>query len=192
MPALLALAGFAKSAFSGIVQWLSRRSLAEIICITLSLALILDHIWGNHWKNVATQRQAQLVQMKHAQAEAIAAEQKANRQLEQISSDLRKATDETQAANAATAHALRMSGPGKARCPSVPRSAGNGAPVAKPDAAGPPVPPADLAAVPWNWLTDRAEEHDQLLAETIAWREWYVKVMAAWPKSQPVSVENKP
>jgi hypothetical protein len=60
MPALLALAGFAKSTFSGIVQWLSRRSLAEIICITLSLALILDHIWGNHWKNVATQRQAQL------------------------------------------------------------------------------------------------------------------------------------
>jgi hypothetical protein len=122
--------------------------------------------------------------MKHAQTEAIAAEQKANRQLQQISSDLRKATDETQAANAATAHALRMSGPGKARCPSVPRSAGNGAPVAKPDAAGPPLPPADLAAVPWDWLSDRAEEHDQLLAEVQAWRTWHDEVIKVWPKSK--------
>jgi hypothetical protein len=57
---LLALAAFGKSAFSGIVDWLSRRSLAEIICICLAITLILTGYSRNHWKNVATTRQAQL------------------------------------------------------------------------------------------------------------------------------------
>jgi hypothetical protein len=47
------------------------------------------------------------------------------------------------------------------------------------------MPPEDRAAVPWVWLTDRAEEHDLDRAEVLSWRLWYQKVLAAWPKSEP-------
>jgi len=64
----LSLAGIARSALAAVVQWLSRRSLAEIICICLSLALILTGYNRNHWKHVATERQAQLVACKAGRA----------------------------------------------------------------------------------------------------------------------------
>jgi len=90
--------------------------------------------------------------------------------------------DEKQAAIAADADGLRVSGPGKARCPAIPASPGNGTRPAKPDAPGPALPPGDRAAVPWPWLVQRGQEHDQLLAEVQAWRTWHDEVLKVWPK----------
>ena len=75
------------------------------------------------------------------------------------------------------ADALRLRGPGKARCRPAPiaasgRDEGHG----EPDVAGPEVPPDDRAAVPWGWLVQRAEQFDANRAEVLAWREWHRKL----------------
>lgn len=45
MPALaLALLGWGKLAAQGVVGWLSRRSLAEIAALVISIALVIDHL----------------------------------------------------------------------------------------------------------------------------------------------------
>jgi hypothetical protein len=78
---------------------------------------------------------------------------------------------------------MRLSGPGKARCPGIP--AGTGRPEAqprKPDAPGPEVPPDERAAVPWQWLVNRAEQCDLNRNEVISWREWHKQLTEAWPK----------
>lgn len=115
-------------------------------------------------------------------ANEIAAKMNAtNRQLAQI---MRSKTDEDLADNARAADAYRLHGPGAARCPalaSLPRSAsGHGQTAAEPNAAGPEVSADDRAAVPWGWLVDRSEEHDALLIENKAWRDWYSTFKGRW------------
>lgn len=118
------------------------------------------------------------------QANAIAAKMNAtNRQLAQV---MRSKTDEALADNARAADDFRLHGPGAARCPAVaslPRSAGgHGQTAAEPNDAGPQVPSDDRAAVPWGWLVDRSEEHDALLIENKAWRDWYSTFKGRWDR----------
>jgi hypothetical protein len=44
------------------------------------------------------------------------------------------------------------------------------------------VPPDDLAAVPWPWLVQRAEQADLNRQEVLTWREWYDRMVKDWPK----------
>ena len=57
---LLSMLGVGKSAMGAVFAWLSRRSLAEIACIALGLVCIVCVLRANHWKHVATERQAAL------------------------------------------------------------------------------------------------------------------------------------
>jgi hypothetical protein len=101
----------------------------------------------------------------------------------QISKDIRGKTDEENRRIAGDADAVRVSGPGKAVCRPAPAApGGHDKASGKPDAPGPQVPPADSAAVPWPWLVQRAEQADLNRAEVLAWREWYDKLVASWPK----------
>ena len=84
--------------------------------------------------------------------------------------------------NAVAADDLRLRGPGKAAAcgrpidhPAVPgRASGAGPAPAAPDAPGPDMPAGNgFAIVPWGWIVQRTQEHDDLLAEVIARRTWY-------------------
>lgn len=104
-----------------------------------------------------------------------------------ISNLIRTKNDEENRRIAAAGNDLRVLGPGAAACPrhaSLPASpGGHGKAPAVAGAAGPLLPAPDSAAVPWSWLVDRAEEHDELLAEVKAWRQWHDQVLQAWPKN---------
>ena len=87
---------------------------------------------------------------------------------------------------ASDADAIRLRGPGKATCPS---SAGASSAAVRHDAAtgadaGPQVSSGDWAAVPWNWLVQVVEEHDQLLNKVKAAEEQHTQLEQAWPKSE--------
>jgi hypothetical protein len=128
------------------------------------------------WKNVAAQYKVQL----DAETEQARTSEQA---AQKLAKKIKDQTDEENRRIAGDAHALRVSGPGKALCRSVPTAPGNGASSANPDVTGPALPPDDRAAVPWNWLVQRAQEHDELLNETSAWRQWYQEVLKVWPKT---------
>lgn len=122
-------------------------------------------------------------------AQALAAKKKIDSRLAAVVAPIRSRNDETNRIIIGSARAIGLLGPGKAACgrsPGLPGPAsGPVAPGGNGDAAGPYMPPEDRAAVPWVWLTDRAEEHDLDRAEVLSWRLWYQKVLAAWPKSEP-------
>lgn len=124
------------------------------------------------------------------QAHIASAAGRIQQQAAQIAADanqLREANDEANSRIAIDAGDLRMRGPGKAVCPGRPvRAAATGQPQPtspEPDAARPALPADDLAAVPWPWLVNRAEEHDSLRAEVLAWRKLYAQIVAMWPKA---------
>jgi hypothetical protein len=109
---------------------------------------------------------------------------------ETIAATLRSQNNETNRRIAGDADTLRVSGPGKAACVS---SATPGAGRRQPasgngNAAGPQVPagngPAlpELAAVPWPWLVNRAEQCDLNRAEVLTWREWHRLLVEDWEK----------
>jgi hypothetical protein len=54
--------------FKAVGAWLSRRSLAEVVCIIMGLALLCLAVWGNGWKHVAVNRTAQLNSCKSGRA----------------------------------------------------------------------------------------------------------------------------
>lgn len=102
---------------------------------------------------------------------------------ERLAAQLRKKNDETARAIAADADVIRVSGPGKARCPVVPAGPGGPGATSRPaDAPGSEVPPGDRAAVPWSWLVNRAERCDLNRAEVLSWREWYEDMFETWAK----------
>lgn len=95
-----------------------------------------------------------------------------------LSDELEARYNENARLNRKLADALRLRGPGRAascgplRDPgaaALPRN--NNAP-AEPDAPGPGLPEQDRAIVPWGWLVTRSEEHDDMLEELKARREW--------------------
>ena len=89
---------------------------------------------------------------------------------------------------AADADALRLSGAGKAslgaRCPVMAGgSSGHDLAGSGTENAGSEVPATDgLAVVPWGWVVGTGESHDSLRSEVLAWRDWYARNGAAWPK----------
>lgn len=111
-----------------------------------------------------------------------------------LSEEERKHHEQDLRRNAADADALRLRGPGAAGAPrcrplgdpgSGAGAGGRGGAPAGPDAPGPEVP-ADggQAVVPWNWLVQRAREHDDLLSEVTTWRRWYPKQADALLKAK--------
>jgi hypothetical protein len=183
MPAfLLSIFGVGRSVITAILSWLSRQSPATLLCIVLALLLVVDHgallMAHRHERKV----EGQVAKLKAADDAARAQAAKADAEITTLTKQLKDATDAQSRVIADDARSLRVSGPGKSRCAAVPAASSNGASAAKPDAAGPSLPPADSAAVPWDWLTTRAEEHDQLLNEVTAWRAWHDQVLKAWPK----------
>jgi hypothetical protein len=137
-----------------------------------------------HSAKVEHQLSKAVGELNRISAEARKAETDGNR----ISKQLKDKNNEDNRRIAGDANSLRVSGPGKAVCRPAPAApSGHIAVTAKPDAAGPALPPADgadLSAVPWPWLVQRSEEHDQLLAEVEAWRTWHEQVLSVWPKSK--------
>jgi len=187
----LAISAFFGKAGKAILSWLSHASLWQIVSICLCVFICVQHfqlVSARHsaakWEGLAVNYRRQL----DAETEKNKA---AEKQTAQISKQLRNRTDEENRRTAGDADTLRLRGPGKAVCPTLPTAPGNGASSANPDVTGPALPPNDRAAVPWGWLTDRAQEHDQLLNETTAWRQWYQEVLKVWPKSSS-PVERKP
>lgn len=82
MPAfLLGVLGFGRSAFSGLIAWLSRRSLSEVAVILLVLALLIDHLAllasHRHSAKVEKQLYATTVQLAAERAAYAAAQAKA-------------------------------------------------------------------------------------------------------------------
>src|SRR5689334_8890829 len=100
----------------------------------------------------------------------------------QISQDIRGRNEEDLRTHGATAADQRLRGPGKATCggqgnnPGISASASQHEPASgNADAAGSSLPANDRAAVPWSWLTDRAQQCDDNRSESLSWREWYAR-----------------
>ena len=110
--------------------------------------------------------------------------------------DERKLNDQAIANNAAVARALSLRGPGRASASgcrssdhSRPSTAADGHQQAAtvPDVAGPPVLAGDgedlsgYAIVPWGWLTQRAEQFDDMLSDLQRIEDNDKKQRANWP-----------
>ena len=167
---------FLKTAMSAIGQFLSRLSLWQFVSLGLAGLCLLFYATGQGEKRGRIKAEARVVKLSDEARRANAAKDRIERESVVISKQLREQHNEADRLTRSLADALRLSGPGQARtcAPSVP--ARPGGPVkagAVPDVAGPDLPPADFAAVPWSWLTNRAEQHDILRTEVLTWREWY-------------------
>lgn len=127
-------------------------------------------------------------ELERVRAEAIERRDAHDRLAAELANARKDAHDEQARRIAADARSLLVRGPGRAAVcrpgnhPSVSAGAGQQGAPAKPDAAGPGVPSADLAAVPWSWLVGRAESHDLLLNRVNTWERWYAEQAAAWEK----------
>jgi len=180
MSALLAIGAFLKP----IGNLLGRISWQGWLCIACALAglwLVHDR---NHWKAADERDHATAVNYRRQLDTETEKNKAAEKQTAQISKQLRDRTDEENRRIAGDADTLRLRGPGKAVCPGVPTSP-SGHEQAAPDTnvAGPSLPTDERAAVPWDWLVQRAQEHDELLNENKAWRDWRDQVLKVWPKT---------
>lgn len=106
-----------------------------------------------------------------------------------IAQDERGKNHEANARTNAAADDLRLRGPGKAssRCPTVAAPAsGHDAPGGQSADAATGLPErdwtTDRAEVPWGWLVSSGQTCDLNRNEVIAWRSWYERIAAAWPK----------
>jgi len=183
MTAALAIWAVIQRIGASALSFLGKLSPCQLLCIILALSTIVVTLDRNHWKHVATERQAQVVKLQGELATISAAARKAEADGARISQQLKDKNDEDNRRIAGDANSLRVRGPGKSLCRPAPAPTSDGTRPAKPDAAGPALPPDDSAAVPWGWLVQRSEEHDQLLAEVEAWRTWHDEVLNVWPKN---------
>ena len=146
------------------------------LTLMLGLALHVERIHSHKLEKRVTELTAKLDQIDRDA-------RKAKADGDRLSKELKERTDEENRRIAGDAGSLRVSGPGKAVCRPAPAAPGGHEQAApKTDAPGPALPPDDRAAVPWEWLTERSQEHDQALIENKAWREWYDRLVASWPK----------
>lgn len=105
-----------------------------------------------------------------------------------ISRTLREWNDAQNSRIAGAADDLRLRGPGKAVCPGnpvdpsgsgksqQPGRSGNAAVAPVSDAGG------QLAALPFSDTVTFGQSHDAYRAEVMTWRQWYQRLVAAWPK----------
>lgn len=115
--------------------------------------------------------------MKEVEARALELSKKAKL----LSDNARKLNDAANTRIHSSATIIRLSGPGKAVCPRVSATAGRSNQAGSGgNVTGPQVPPDNLAAVPWDWLVTRAEEHDLCRAEALSWRDWYKSQAELW------------
>ena len=175
--ALLRLAG------GSVMSFLGKLNLAQLVCIALAALALVQHFIIADARHDRDSYRAQRDYYKGEIDKADKSARDAQAVIAKLTQDIRNRADEENRSIAGYADALRVSGPGKAACRPGPAAAsehepgsGNG------NAPGPQVPSDDRAAVPWGWLTDRAEEHDLNRAEVLAWREWYRKLVESWPK----------
>lgn len=96
--------------------------------------------------------------------------------------------DQTLRDNSVRADDLRLRGPGKAAACGRPvadsrlssAAGSDGRPASPGNAPRGPVPAGDgFAIVPWGWLVQKAEDHDNLRARVTAWDSWYDQQKAA-------------
>ena len=180
MTFLLALRALGSSALA----FLGKLNIYQLGCIALALCLgvqtIRLHAEQRHAGKVETQLSKAVAELNKIST----ATQKAKADAASISKQLKDKNDEDNRRIAGDANSLRVSGPGKALCRAAPTAPGGREQApAKPDAPRSALPSTDSAAVPWDWLTGRAEEHDRLLAEVEAWRAWHDEVLKVWPKN---------
>jgi hypothetical protein len=166
-----------------VFTWLSHRSFWQLVCIGLCAILVLQRFQladARHDRD-AWHRQYDTV---HAQIDkADKAARDAQATIAKLTREIRNRTDEENRRIAGDADAVRLRGPGKAVCRAAPAAASGHEPVGgNGDASRPQVPSDDRAAVPWEWLTDRAEQSDLNRAEVLAWRDWYRRLVESWPK----------
>lgn len=115
-------------------------------------------------------------------AAAKAAVAKAEGEARRLAVELRSRTDEENRRTAGAADALRVRGPGAARCP---RPAAT-APSRHEPAGGGAVPPAggvpdeDWIALPYLYAVNQAELCDFNRTEVLAWRDFYAGLTKAW------------
>lgn len=176
-------AGSAVSAFFGKVPvWLRWTLLALLI----AAAGLWWHRHAAHKAIAAAEKRGADAAYANVAKQASELASKADTLNRSLSAKIRSRTDEETRRIAADADALRLRGPGAARCAAVaslPRSAsGHVEAAANADAAGPALPPDDFAAVPWGWLVNRSEEHDALLAEVKGWRSWHETFKREWDR----------
>jgi hypothetical protein len=158
------------------------------IALAVSAALVAGYFIHRHQVNkfrTETQRAQMAADNDHwraklaaAHADALDWKQKAEAKAAGISREERIRDEDTIRRNAAAADALGMRGAGAATSHCRPLDhpsarAGTGgheqaAPVA--DAAGSQVSSGDWSIVPWKWLVQRGREHDDGIAENLAWR----------------------
>lgn len=178
------LGGPLKALLGGLGRLLGLKVSLRVWMLVAALAFAWH--W-HHGKVKAADRAGYSRAMGEVEGKAIALKTKIDTLTTKISTELRSRNDEENRRIARDAGALRLRGPGKAACPAGARlpsgSGGYISPGGLGDAAGSQVPDRDRAAVPWGWLVDRAEEHDADRAEVVTWREWYRKMVAAWPKA---------
>ena len=130
-----------------------------------------------------------------AHADALTWKARANAQAATIANDERKIHEQAVASNAAAADALRLRGPGAASAAHCGQGDHTGAPAAADrhdqatsgaSATAAQVPSGDWAIVPWSWVVQISQEHDDLLADVKSVIANDQKQRAAWPKSGPV------
>lgn len=127
----------------------------------------------------------------HEQARITAKAKKLEAEAVALASKLRSQNNAENRRIAGVADALRVRGAGKAACinPATPGAGRRVAPTGNANASGPQVPTGDreslseLAAVPWPWLVDRAEQCDLNRAEVETWRAWHKQLEEAWQRS---------
>jgi hypothetical protein len=154
------------------------------------LAVIAGGIWW-HKHTVSNARKEGYAAGVKAEGDRIAAKAaKIAKDAEAISAKARSLNNETNRRIVSDARTVLLRGPGKASClnPSTPGAGRRIAPAGKPDATRPQVPVGDgsalLAAVPWPWLVDRAEQCDLNRAEAETWRNWHRDLTETWKKTQ--------
>jgi hypothetical protein len=163
-----------------------------LAAITLLVGGYLYHQHAVHKALNAAYQSGVAAEAAHVEKQAIAIKAKADTLNARIASAIRSRNDEENGRIHADAGNLRLLGSGKAACPGNPgfsAAAGQSRPAGRPgDAAVAPLPDAagiDLIGLPFNDTVSFGEDHDLDRAEVLSWREWYQKLIAAWPKSSP-------
>jgi hypothetical protein len=164
--------------------------------VWIALAVVAVIALGAFWHGRAVKHAHDAAYSAGVASEAARIEKKANAlaaKATAIAEAVKERNNETNRRIAGDADDLRVRGPGKAAClnPAT-TAASRHQPSGRPgDAASGQVPVADglanslpeLAAVPWPWLVDRAEQCDLNRAEVLSWRENYQLQLEAWKKS---------
>ena len=176
-----------KAALGGVPRW----AWYAIGGVAAAIALFFLHLHFVHNyrdKIITVNNTAWQKKLDKEHAAAMDWKHKFDQSQTKIAQEIRNRHEETLRNNAIVADDLRLHGPGAARCGQGNHpvaAAGASGSVSRPgqaDAAGPAMPPADSAAVPWGWLVGRAEQCDGNRSEVISWRDWYKQLQANWPK----------